>query len=427
MSPIVWRMRSRRWGSVLVLLAAALVTSLIAAACTSTISGTPTAQEPKEPTPTADPKPPAQPPSYSGARIESRRLGPYVVEPEDVLPDTDTGECTPGPGPRAVPDETKGLGEAFTETEVGFFKRAGYSAGWYTCFSQTDGPGGVLGAFEMYDEPRTDWLVTKMALTMFDPNGTRVEFDDVPDAVVSQARGADGYPYIQALVPKGRMFVYLYCHGGQGEGRKVKSVDELRDTCGELLAAENDRLRDFEPTPVEVLGALDDDPRDLAAKVVEPPGDPNLTDGGYTLEQYGRIADKPEVEVPLLERHGLTEVYSKSGYDQKTYASRWVQLFELRDAAAATKVFRTEFLVVRDWMRANLKNAKQHVLGGVDDVRCHSGWEAGYDNAKNIQQACIFTSGRYFFYVGTYGATDKQADLTDIGKLVSEQLALTPR
>lgn len=407
-------------------MAAIAVLAMAAAACTSTISGTPTALAPKETAPTADPEPPPDP-SYAGAKIESRRLGPYVVNPEEVLPNTDVRECTPGPGPRPAPEQTQGLGEAFTEAEIKFFKRAGYSAGWYTCFSQTDGPGGVMGAFEMYDEPRTQWLIAKMALSMFDPNGTRVEFDDVPDAVVSQSRGADQLPLIQALVQQGRMMVYLYCHGGQGNGRKVKSVEDLQDTCGELLAAENEKLQGFEPTPVDDLGQLDDDPRNLSGKVVQPPGSPDQTDGGYTLEQYKWHADKAETEEPLLERNGLTEIYSKNGYDQKTGANRWIWLYELRSAQAATRVFQTEYLVVRDWMRANRKNAKQHVLGGVDNVRCHSGWNPGYDNAKYIQQACIFTSGRYYFYVGTYNATKEQTDLTDIGQLVKKQLARTPR
>lgn len=136
----------------------------------------------------------------------------------------------------------------------------------------------------------------------------------------------------------------------------------------------------------------------------------------------GAIADQPDVEVPLLERHGLTEMYAKTGRDRQV-ATRAIELFELRDPDAASKVLQTEYLVVRDGVRASLNNPRQHVIAGA---RCHSDWRTSLTVDRYIHQICLVTSGRYFLRVTVENAAADQHDVAAMRELLRTQLAKTP-
>lgn len=397
---------------------AGVTAALLVAGCTSTIDGTPTASGDGVPS-SAPAGPPPDPPDEHGADVEARRLGAYVVDPETLIDGAKTDDCGfSGPiGP--AEDLDLFLGDA----KQSYFADAGYAAGFFTCFPVSDvGVQCTVGAAELYDAAHAEVLASRLALADLSPTAERVTIPDLPDAVVVQRTGA-GNPTVKVYLQRDRLLSYVDCLAQAGQQATIEDTSEAATT---LIKAQDESLGRFAPTPYDEIGQLEDDPYGLAEKTYDPLGNPQPgTEGGYDLEMYRWYATNPDVEIPLLQGNGFTELYVTTNYLNTTDATpedpagfRLVNLFQLKDRGSARQVYRGQLQVGADdspgYRRVSLPN--------YPDTTCLVGvW------LNKVDQSSFTFAGRYAIQVRTWGVAQRTGDLTHVTKLLDHQLALTPR
>ncbi|HVX43202.1 MAG TPA: hypothetical protein VHC49_04935 [Mycobacteriales bacterium] len=391
-------------------LGALAVLAVLLTGCTSQVRGSaiPPTAAPSSPTPTPTTAAPEVP--VQQAVMESHRMGVHVIDPGDVLTHLGSG-CFPD-GPYPTPKETAAI-VLGPDTEK-FLVRSGYVAGWFQCFQveEKNGRGGVVGMMEAYDEAHAGQLVSALGFSGIHPGSQAIDLPGLPDATVVRYPNFDKQPVIWAFQRTGRVISYAYTDVKSGGDAAVPAI---RDTVTKLLKAQIAKTAGFTPTPVDKLGALDDDPQLLDGKLAQPEGDPDYWNGGYSAETYPAIAGDPDRELPLLKHNGFTEMYRKEG---SGHGYRVGMIFALPDVKSAKRVFAGRVQQIKaPPTPKELPAPKQ-----MKDVYCY------LTNAGSTGgQACVFRAGRYFLQLAIFNGPDKGRKTTALTGMIHKQLALTPQ
>lgn len=392
------------------LLGALALLAVLVTACTAQVRGTaiPPTPSPTSPPPTITiPEVPVR-----QAVMESHRMGVHAVDPTDEL-DHANLDCFPT-GPYPTPKNTAAI-VLGPDTEK-FLVRSGYVAGWFQCFKidEKNGRGGVVGMMEAYDEAHAGQLVSALGFSGIHPGSQAIDLPGLPDATVVRYPNYNKQPVIWAFQRTGRVVSYAYVDVESGGNAALPSIRAAVTT---LLKAQIAKTRTFTPTPVDQLGALDDDPQLLDGKLAQPAGDPDYWNGGYSAETYPAIASDPDRELPLLERNGFTEMYRKEGSDADS-GYRVAMIFALSSPQAAQRVFTERVQQIKAPPTPQQLPAPKQ----VKDVYCyvtHAGDSRG--------QSCVFRAGRYFLQLAVFDGPDKGTKTTALTGMIHKQLALTPQ
>lgn len=392
-------------------LAAALgVAVFVLAACTQSIAGNGRAAD-SDTLPTAGPAPtgtsgPAPSFGESVTLIESRRLA-FAVPRPDLVDKAFTKTCLPTL-PLKNADALGGFGGLFVDKSVDVFRRTGFVAGYIQCRSDpTSGRGTVAAAIEMRDEAGARQAARDLVPTLAHDGDTIAPLNGVSEA--SAVTGVDSATHrqvLQTVIAFGRLVLYQYSDD--------KDQQRLVRTTVKTLQSAIDRARQYEPTPLDKMNSLQDDPRHLRPILAEPAGATYVNGGGYGLDAYYGVAEDPELERVLLQRAGFQGVYSNQG-DHEGY---WV--FELRDAAAAKQAL-TGFTAIDKRLHPKL------VQLPVPQAGSPSFCFAYLDDNIPVQR-CFFPAKKYLYQVDVFAFDVK--DLRNprhVAQAVVKQKAKAPK
>jgi len=350
------------------------------------------------------------------AIIESHRIGAAAVDPTTINHAAVTG-CIPA-GPVPTPGAA---GLVFTDANE-ILSRTGYVGGWFNCFhlgqATASAPSAVVGAMEFVNAVGAQ---AAAALILHgDDDSTPVTLDGAPGAE-AVTRTAEGQVVIEGFVLSGPLASYVYA--------SASSEATARQLAAKALSVQAAALKSFTPTPAAKWGALNDDPGNLAGKIVQPEGNPSWYAGGYDLASYAAIADKPEQEVPKLKTLGFSEYYLRDGSADSGYAG--VALYRLKDAPSA----KTAWTLLSGLLKQEDPKAKV-IKPKIADIPAKKKGEkpkavtstcVEYPlDSDTIEQHCLIAADRYVVEITVDGYAKKAGDMAYLQKIIGQQLALTP-
>jgi hypothetical protein len=380
---------------------------LALAGCTQSVAGTgraaPDASSTPEPTGSSGPAPSF---GESVTIIESRRLA-FAVPRPDLVDRAFTKTCLPTLPLKNV-DALGGFGGLFVDRSVDVFRRSGFVAGYVQCRSDpTSGRGTVAAAIEMRDDNGARKAARDLVPTLLHEGDKAAPLAGVSEATA--VTGVDNTTHrqvLQTVIAFGRLVLYQYSDD--------RDQQRLVRTAVTTLQSALDRARQYEPTPLDEMNSLQDDPRHLRPLLAEPKGATYVNGGGYGLDAYYGVAEDPDTERALLKRAGFQGVYSNQG-DHEGY---WV--YELRDAAAARTVL-TGFTAIDKRMHPKLVQLSVRQAGSP------SFCFAFMEDSVPVQR-CFFPAKKYLYQVDVFGFDAK--DLRNprhVAAAVVKQKAKAPK
>ncbi len=378
----------------------------------------------------------------SGAIIESHRLGPYQVSPDDIFHvKQDTCQIPKGPFPSVSQAESL----VFGDNSGTLLKIGGYVTGWFNCFNikgAKNSIGGVLGVMEAYDESHAKLMAQALAISTSGGKAKSSTLPGLPQAYVGVYPTSDASnSAINGLVVEGRMVVYVDIDTGTTPGGQGR-LDTVRGMASNLIRKELAKIKSFTPTPADKIGKLDDDPQQLDAKTLQPAGDPDWSAGGYSVQTYSDVATDAAKEVPVLKENGMTEAYYRTGVPSGETNTQLgaVSLYELKDKAAAKRVQSFELKLAKetDKTTTGLPLPKGKTRKGAPvvpkDITCLLSYPNGTSDFHEFRHDCWVVAGRYVAQVDLYWSAEdskvahtRSKDSSRVLKMVDDQLKLTPQ
>lgn len=386
-------------------LAGALTTALAAlaalAACTTTVSGSGTAE--------GTPRATGPLPSFgeSVTLVESRRLA-FATPRPDVIDGGFNSGCIPTYPVKSV----DALSVLFVEDTIKVLRENGFVAAYAQCRNDIDKKGDVqrstvASAIEMRDEPSALAAAKDMVPTLAKEGDEVGPLREVDGATSILGKDSDKRSLIQTVVPHGRLLLYQWSADAD--------ATRLAATAVRTLESALERADEFEPTPLEEMNDLQDDPRGLRRLLYKPPGGTLVTGGGYDLDGYWGKATEPDFEVALLRDSGFKGFYQHEA-DSESYG-----VYELADADAVNRV-------MDEFGRID----KRHYPGitplAVPGLPQPSSCVSFLFEEETAVQRCYFGRGEHMWQVETYGFEAKKLrDPAQIGKKIANQLAVAPK
>jgi hypothetical protein len=377
----------------------------------------------------------------TGAIIESHRLGPSLVSPDDIFHvKQDTCGIPKGPFPSVSQAESL----VFGDNSGTLLKIGGYVTGYFNCFNvkgAKNSLGGVLGVMEAYDESHAKTMAQALAISTSGKSKSST-LPGLPQAYVGvyPTSKADNSA-VNGLVVDGRMVVYVNIDTGTTSGGAGR-LDTVRGMASNLIRKELAQLKSFTPTPVDKLGKLDDDPQQLDAKTLQPAGSPDWNAGGYSVQTYSDVATDAAKEVPVLKQNGMTEAYYRTGLPSGETDTQLgaVSLYKLKDNAAAKRVQKFELQLAKetDKTTSGLPLPKGKPRKGAPavpkDTTCLLSYPNGTSDFHEFRHDCWVVAGQYVAQVDLYWSADdskvahtRSKDSSRVLKMVDDQLKLTPQ
>ncbi|MEI4272420.1 hypothetical protein TEK04_11870 [Klenkia sp. LSe6-5] len=396
-------------------LAGLLAAALLAAGCTSTVTGSaspaPTTGAPSvstSPSPSAGPTgqvTPA-PPVGPGTGAEARRIAGVTSLPVAITPDR-TGSCFPT-GPFGSASGVDGLyfGDGRVEQEL---DRWGFVVGWGTCGQDAAGNATLVLVSEMSDPDSAAAAaaaLTTLALDQGSGDRQPVELPDLGASGSLSAGGSDtaGAPTdtVDVWVPSGRMLVYVYLDAPAGSAPDLVTA-QVRDQLG--------LLEGFAPTPQDQVPDLPTDPLGLGPYALRTPGDPTRFTGSYDLEGYLRLAIDPVVERDLLTANGFGGVFYRTTYDEAASRDYAVSLYTFPTSAQTNAVYEGFAQ-----LEATAFGGTPFTLPAIPEAPCFV-----FENGPgNVAQRCYVGYGSYLASVDIQGL-DAVDDYAPMDALLPQQ------
>jgi hypothetical protein len=350
------------------------------------------------------------------AIIESHRLGAAAVDPTTIDHSAVTG-CVP-----AGPVPTPGAANLVFPDAMEILNQTGYVGGWFNCFHvgqpSSSAPSVVVGAME-FVSPEGAQAAAGLILHG-DGDGTPVTLDGAPQAD-AVTRTAQDQVVVEGFRLSGSLASYVYA--------SAPSPAMAQSLAARALSAQSTALKAFTPTPSDKWGALNDDPGNLAGKIVQPEGNPSWYAGGYDPSSYAAIAERPAQEVPKLKTLGFSEYYLRDGSTDNGYAG--IALYRLKDANSA----KTAWTLLGGLLKQEDAKAKA-VKPKIADIPAKKKGEkpkavtstcVEYPvGSDTVEQHCMIVADRYVVEITVDGYPKKAGDLDYLQKTIGQQLALTP-
>lgn len=296
------------------MLAIGLLVVLLAAACSTTVQGTPSAAEAPGPpvrtiapnTPTAPPPQIVQPPADPVARaLEAHRLAGASALISTTFPDR-SDSC----GPSGAFVDPIALETAYfpADTAASILQKYGFVTAWGLCGQTLDQQFNTLTlSIELSDPASATAAATELAVAGKQP-GDRAT--TVLDGVPLVVRVEGDQDWAQIWAPVGRTIAYTF---------HVAPAGQSVDGATRMIADQISLLRGFTPTAQADVPNLPPDPTGLAAFALDLPGTVDPSTGPFDLDSYLRIAIDPARERELLTANGFTGMYLKQTTDGTLY------------------------------------------------------------------------------------------------------------
>jgi hypothetical protein len=368
-------------------------------------------------------------------------MGVFLADPSKSLSGAKSCERPSGP----YPSIEHAAADVFGDNANKVLSIGGYVSGWFQCYNWgTSGQGAVLGIMEAYDDAHAKALA--QVLTISSSSSVNVgQLPGLPNAYLAAFPTSDqGNTALNAILVRGRMLSYVYTDTGNTDGGQGR-LDATKTATAALLKAQDTKLQSFTPTPADKLATLDDDPRLLDGKTVQPAGGPGWYDGGYSAETYPEISALPSLELPLLRANGFREAYLRTGNPTDSNApSGLITLYEVKDSAAAKHVARAEVSLAKrvapiptvmtlPTNKPKKKGQKPTPIGPKGLV-CLVSYPTGIAGYHPFRQDCWFAAKQYVLQVDINWGADALADaktrskdVTQVMNLINKQLRLTPQ
>lgn len=388
-------------------LAIGLLAVLLAAACSTTVQGSPSAAEsPGAPTPTIAPNTPAAPPPDIVAPpadplargLEAHRLAGATALISATFPDR-AGSCSPY-GAFVDPDA---LETAYFPpgTAASILEKYGFVTAWGLCGQTADQQFNTLTlSIELSDPASATAAATELAIAGKQP-GDRAT--TILDGVPLVLRVEGDQDWVQIWAPVGRTIAYTFHIAPAGE-----SVDGATRMVSDQIAL----LRGFTPTAQSDVPNLPPDPTGLAAFALDPPGTVDPITGPFDLEPYLRIAIDPVRERELLTANGFTGMYLKQTTDGTLYYGVAIYGFP---TSAQTNVVYNGFAQ----LETTSFGGTPFVLPSIPQAPCFFA-DSGTPDQPYFYQRCYVGFGSYLVSVDVAGLSTAE-DTSIMNGLLPQQ------
>lgn len=301
----------------------------------------------------------------SGALLESRRLGAYVVDPTAVVP-----ELTEGHLPTLPLKSAQGLSLLLTDPAPQVAARAGMYAGFIATRGVAKGTGSLITAVLVFpDAAKAQKAATDMSAASKSAKDAKFTVPGQPAAVGWTSKTTDGY-YAHAFLPSGPLVVYSYAE------LTAAKKDTLPSLLSKTFAAQMAKLAGYKPTSKADLNTLPVDPEGVYARALPvESGKGKVTDGYYTAAAQLHFMSSFASD---------GKVFSQAGVD--VIGSGRSTVYRARDEAGATLIrdaYNTE-------IRTKDPKMTDYPVPGVEGVKC-------LEDTLNASYYCTGAVGRYAF------------------------------